>query len=103
MKSDQLFEKFLVETRLSRQFLSNVRKFPLRSLSARPSGLGRLVNLDSVDYISGSFSWRDTPEGVDYWYLVDATWIDFLKGTLSFDEAKIRIRSIRNLVAGSSR
>lgn len=103
MKSNRWFEKFLVETGLIRQFLFNIRKFPLRSLSADRSGLDFLVDLDPVDFVSRAFSWKDTPEGVDYWYLVDTVWLDFLEANLSFDDAKVRIKSIQNLVAGSSK
>lgn len=103
MKSNQWFEKFLVETGLIRQFLSNIRKFPLRSLPADRSGLDRLADLDPTDYVSRAFSWKDTSEGVDYWYLVDMVWLDFLKSNFSFNDAKALIKSIQNLVAGSSR
>lgn len=103
MKSDRLFEKFLVETGLNRQFLSNIRKSPLLPSLVDRSGLGKLMDLDPMDYVSMSFSWRDAPEGVDYWYLVDVTWTDLFKGNLSFDDAKTRIKAIQNLVAGLSR
>lgn len=103
MKSDQLFEKFLVETGLSRQFLTNIRKAPLRSFLANRSGLDQLKNLDPMDYVSMAFSWKDAPEGIDYWYLVDVTWTDLFKGNFSFDDAKTRIKAIQNLVAGLSR
>lgn len=101
MKSDQLFEKLLAETGLNNQFLSNFFKFPLRSLSTDFPDLGRLMSLDPMEYVSQAFRWRNTPEGVDFWYLVDAVWVDLFKRGLSFDEAKSRIRSIRNLIVGS--
>lgn len=103
MKSIQLFGKFLVETGLNRQFLSNIRKSPLLSSSADRPGLGQLTHCDPMDYVSMAFTWRDTPEGVDYWYLVDVTWTDLFKGNFSFDDAKTRIKAMQNLVAGLSR
>lgn len=101
MKSYQLFEKLLSETGLNNQFLSNFFKFPPQSLSTDFPDLGRLMSLDPMDYVSQAFRWRNTPEGVDFWYLVNASWIDLFKRGLSFDEAKSRIRSIQNLVVGS--
>ena len=95
--TSKLFETFLVETGLNRQFLSNLHRFSHRpSLDDRP-GLGRLMYCNPMEYVSIAFTWRDTPEGLDYWYLVDATWTNFLKGYFSFDDAKARIKAMRNL------
>ena len=103
MKSNQLFEKFLVETGLRRQFLSNVRKSTLCSFSADRPILDQLEDFDPTGYLSNAFSWRSSSEGVDYWYLVDTVWIDFLRSNFSFNDAKARINAIQNLVADSSR
>lgn len=101
--TSKLFETFLVETGLNCQFLSNLRKFSHLPSSADCPDLGRLMYCDPMDYVSIAFTWRDTPEGLDYWYLVDVTWTDLLKGNFSFDDAKARIKAMQNLVEGLSR
>lgn len=99
MKRNQLFDRFLVETGLIRPFLKNIRKSHHPSFSADGSGLGHLMNFDPMDYISLAFSWRDSPEGFAYWYLVHATWTGLVKGNFSFNDAKARIKAIQYLVA----
>lgn len=103
MKSNQWFEQLLVETGLRRQFLSNARKSSLHPFSVDRPILDQLEDFDPEGYISNSFSWISSPEGVDYWYLIDTVWIDFLRYNLSFNDVKARIKAIQNLVAGSSR
>lgn len=103
MKSIQLFEKFLVETGLNDRFLFNLRNFALPPFSDDCPGLDLFVDSNPVDYVSIAFVWRNAPEGVDYWYLVDATWIDLFKGNLSFDDAKARIKAVQNLAVGIPR
>lgn len=82
--ADYLFSEWLVRNKCYSKFtanLSNHSDFPGTREGVRAYLSVILHGRDSAlrNAISGAFLFSCTPEGSDYWRLVDRDWIDFLE------------------------
>lgn len=76
MKTTSRFEKFLINRNLLEKFKNNLGKY----YSYYPD-IDSLTRAEfKREYITGSFEWRSSPEGINFWIVVHYEW------ELSLDE-----------------
>lgn len=73
---EQEFKNFLLENNCKKAFIDNLEKFgPLQW--HRCGNINEfLKKTNEYDYLEDAFLWQNTPEGDDFWNMLNEKWLD---------------------------
>lgn len=83
MKSFRRFLVFLAENKTLSRYFTNLEAQYIIFRDKNCSGLiDSVVKLNPLLYLTNSFNWSYTPEGVDYWTNLHLLWSEVVKQEL---------------------